>query len=132
MLKEYSTARFWTGLVVILIIYSAFYLLMADNREAFDIPIMGRHFIKIAIVFMIYFTGTFFLGKLPQKWLGQVWHIVHISLISLLMILWLWHFLISPLPHNLRVLGYSLHEFLISPLLYLATGLLGNLIPRED
>jgi hypothetical protein len=132
MLKRFSSRRFWLGLLAILIIYSAFYLLMADNKNALVIPRMARHFLKISIVFMVYFTGTYFLGKVPQKWLIQVWHLVHISLISLLMVLWIWHFAVAPLPHNLRVLGYSLHEFLISPLLYLATGLLGTIIPPED
>lgn len=131
MLKEFSSRRFWIGLLAIFVIYSAYYLLMAENKNAMVIPRMFRHLLKISIVFMVYFTGTYFLGKVPQKWLSQVWHLIHISLITLLILLWLWHFLIAPLPHNFNVLGYSIHEFLISPLLYLTTGLLGTLIRHE-
>jgi hypothetical protein len=125
MLKSFSTRRFWIGLFAILFIYSVYYLLLAENKQALILPSFLRHFLKIGVVFAVYFTGTFFLGKLPQKWLLQLWHLIHISLISLLIILWVWHFSISLLPLNLRRLGYSIHEFLISPLLYLATGLLG-------
>jgi hypothetical protein len=131
MLPSFSTRRFSIGLIVIIVIYSAFYLLLAENKSATFIPIYLRHIIKIVVVFLVYFSGSFFLGRLSQKWLIHVWHIIHISLISLLIILWVWHFLISPLPLNLRRLGYSIHEFLISPLLYVATGLLGRLIKEE-
>lgn len=127
MTGEFSTKRFWTGLVVILFIYSAYYLLLADNKHLFQVPRMGRHFIKMLVVFAVYFSGTFFLGKLPQKWLLQVWHLTHITLITILICFWGWHFIVKYLPANLRSLGYSIHEFLISPLLYLATGLLGKL-----
>jgi hypothetical protein len=126
MLKSFSTKRFWFGLIAILFIYSVYYLLLADNKQVGKmIPLTFRYLIKIGIVFAVYFMGTYALGKLPQKWLLQIWHLIHISLISLLILLWAWHFGVSQLPLNLRRLGYSIHEFLISPLLYLATGLLG-------
>ncbi len=125
MLKDFSTKRFWWGLLAILIIYSAFYLLLAENKAALIIPIEIRHLLRIAVVFAVYFTGTFFLGKLPQKWLKALWHIIHLTLISVLILLWIWHFAIGHLPLNLRRLGFSIHEFLISPLLYLATGMMG-------
>ncbi len=132
MTDEFSTKRFWAGLVVILFIYSAFYLLLADNKHLIPVPRMGRHLIKMLVVFAVYFSGTLFLGKLPQKWLLQVWHLTHITLITLLISLWGWHFLVKDLPLNLRRLGFSIHEFLISPLLYLATGLLGKLSQTQE
>lgn len=132
MNPEKSTVRnFWPGLVVLLLIYSAYYLLYADNRNLEPQNKAVSHAIKIGIVFVIYLTGSLFLRKLPQPWLLQVWHLIHISLISLLISLWAWHFLVSPLPQNMRKLGNSIHEFLISPLLYLATGLLGRVAPQQ-
>lgn len=125
MLKDFSTKRFWWGLLAILFIYSAFYLLLAENKAALVIPVGIRHVLRMAVVFAVYFTGTFFLGKLPQKWLKQLWHIIHLTLISILILLWVWHFALAHLPLNLRRLGFSIHEFLISPLLYLVTGMMG-------
>ncbi len=117
---------FITGLIVLVIIYSAYYLLVADNDQIIrKTPLIG-HSVKIFVVLAIYICGTFFLGKLPQKWLKLLWHLIHVALISILVILWSWHFAISPLPFNIRNLGYSIHEFLISPLLYVATWLLGK------
>jgi len=61
MLKDFSTKRFWWGLLAILIIYSAFYLLLADNKAALVVPIAIRHFLRMAVVFAVYLTGTYFL-----------------------------------------------------------------------
>jgi hypothetical protein len=118
---------FIAGLIVLVLIYSAYYLLVADNDRIIQKTPFVSHSIKILVVMAIYLGGTFFLARLPQKWLKQLWHLIHIVLISVLVVLWTWHFSIHPLPFNIRNLGYSIHEFLISPLLYLATWLLGKL-----
>jgi len=118
---------FITGLIVLVLIYSAYYLLVADNDRIIQKTPALSHALRFAVVLAIYLSGTYFLARLPKKWLKQLWHLVHIVLISLLVVLWCWHFVVSPLPHNLRNFGYSIHEFLISPLLYLATWLLGKL-----
>jgi uncharacterized membrane protein len=118
---------FITGLIVLVSIYSAYYLLVADNNGMIKKLLLVTHSIKILVVFAIYLSGTYFLSRLPQKWLKQLWHFIHIVLISMLIGLWSWHFAVHPLPLNLRNFGYSIHEFLISPLLYLATWLMGKL-----
>jgi hypothetical protein len=133
MLKTQIPKRFWIGLFAILLIYSAYWVLLAENKQAaLHIPKVLRYFLKMGVVFAVYFTGTYFLGQLPQKWLLQLWHIIHITLISILIGLWIWHFGVGLLPLNLVRLGYSIHEFLISPLLYLGTGLLGTLVEQRD
>jgi hypothetical protein len=125
MRKTFSTKNFWIGLLVIFIIYTTYWILLAENKRALAIPVMYRHILKMCIVFAVYFAGTFFLRTLPQKWLIQLWHFIHITLISILLFLWFWHFGVKGLPLYFRRLGFSIHEFLISPLLYLATGILG-------
>jgi hypothetical protein len=130
--KNFSTKKFWVGLLVIFLIYTAYWVLLAENKSALKIPAIYRHILKMAVVFAVYFSGTYFLGKLPQKWLIQLWHFIHITLISILIFLWLWHFGIKNLPLYFRRLGFSIHEFLISPLLYLATGILGWVGSRKD
>ncbi len=118
---------FITGLMVLVLIYSAYYLLVADNDRIVEKTPFVTHSVKILVVLLIYLAGTYFLARLPQKWLKLLWHIVHIVLITILVMLWTWHFAVQPLPAGLRNLGYSIHEFLISPLLYVATWLLGKL-----
>lgn len=133
MAQNLNTKRFISGFILILSVYTIYYLLFADNKIiTAHLPHSARHSIKFLVVLLVYMSGTLFLGKLSERWLNHIWHFIHLTLISLLIILWMWHFLISPLPANLRRLGFSIHEFLISPLLYLATGLLGKLIKYKD
>lgn len=130
--KTFSTKKFWIGLLVIFLIYTAYWVLLAENKSALKIPAIYRHILKMGVVFAVYFSGTYFLGTLPQKWMLQLWHLIHITLISLLMLLWVWHFGVKTLPLYFRRLGFSVHEFLISPLLYLATGILGWVGSRNE
>jgi hypothetical protein len=126
--KTFSSKRFWWGLICILIIYSLFYLIQADNNEITHlIPYKAKVAGKIIVVFLVYITGSYFLKELPQQWLLNLWHVIHIFLISILLSLWVWHYIIQPLPLHIRRFGFSIHEFLISPLLYLATGIVGRL-----
>lgn len=128
MNKTFSSKQFWWGLITILLIYSAFYLIQADNNVlTHRIPYKAKVAGKVLVVLLVYFSGSFFLKNLPQKWLLNIWHIIHIVLITILFSLWTWHYLIQPLPLQIRRFGFSIHEFLISPLLYLATGIIGNL-----
>ena len=119
--------NFWPGLLVLFVIYSAYRLLFVENISHSLNNIIYKYFFKGIVVFVIYFTGSYFLRKSPIPWLLYAWHIIHITLITILVSLWVWHFMIYKLPLNLKNLGDSIHEFLISPLLYLATGLLGKI-----
>lgn len=131
MVEKNNKRRFWLGLITILIIYSLYYLLLADSPKSYSLHRAYRYFFKMLVVLLVYGCGTYFLKGLSQKWIKEVWHIIHITLITALLALWAWHFGIKNLPGNLRNLGYSIHEFLISPLLYLATGLIGSLEERN-
>lgn len=123
-----QSKTFWWGLICILVIYSTYYLLQADNGFAKQyLPYKLKITVKVLVVMLVYLGGSYFLRNLSQKWLLSLWHVIHLFLISILVLLWGWHYVITPLPLNLRRLGFGIHEFLISPLLYLATGLLGKL-----
>lgn len=119
--------RFTGGLIVILILYSAYQLALGDNTNAYAVPRIWRHFFRFAVVLAVYGTGTWGLGKLPQKWLLGIWHLIHTILITTLFLIGLWDWGIAPVSYPVRRLGNSIHEFLISPLLYLATALVGKL-----
>ena len=119
--------QFIMGLIAILGLYSAYHLLVGDNPDWEKIPHKLRQLSKIGVVLAVYGTGTAGLGKLPQKWLLQLWHLIHTTLIAVLLLIGFWDFVISELPYSFKRLGNSIHEFLISPLLYLATALVGKM-----
>jgi len=122
-----NLTRFICGLLVILVLYSAYQLRLGDNLQAASVPRKWRHFFRFAVVIAVYGAGTWGLGKLPQKWLLGIWHLIHTILIGTLLLIGLWDWGIAPVSYAVRRLGNSIHEFLISPLLYLATALVGRL-----
>jgi hypothetical protein len=126
-MKIKPTTQFVLGLIAILGLYSAYHLLVGDNPNWQAIPHIWRQAAKFGVVLAVYASGTVGLGKLPQKWLLQLWHLIHTTLIAVLVGIGLWDFAVSTLPYSFKRLGGSIHEFLISPLLYLATALVGKM-----
>ena len=126
-MKIKPTTQFIIGLITILGLYSAYHLLVGDNPNWEKIPHLWRQVSKFGVVLAVYAVGTIGLGKLPQKWLLQLWHLIHTTLIAVLLCIGFWDFIISALPYSFKRLAGSIHEFLISPLLYLATALVGKM-----
>ena len=59
--------RFIMGLVIIFILYSCYYIFIAEQRDTAMIPRKLRHFISLLFTIAVYFAGTFHLGKLKWK-----------------------------------------------------------------
>src|ERR1700744_6595230 len=85
---------YWIGFMVIVVIYSLYNLYLVDVGSYQDIPRKARHIGKFAAILTIYSTGTFALRKYTAEWMMFVWHLVHIVIIILLLLLgsydWLW------------------------------------------
>ncbi|MDP4149803.1 MAG: hypothetical protein Q8927_10765 [Bacteroidota bacterium] len=117
---------FWGGLLLILALYSLYNIFLVDTSYYFFIPRILRHFSGLGCVALVYAIGVYALGKYTVPWMMQVWHALHIFLLFVLFLFgilaWQWGSLPLPL-HNL--VG-SLLEVLISPVLYVAMGILNT------
>ena len=122
--------RFIAGLVFIIIIYSAYYLLFLENSNLI-IPMKTKHIIKFSTTIVIYFVGTFHLGKLTDSWMSILWHLVHISGLCIITSLGLFDWFIAEISESLRLFANSIQELLISPILYLAMGLLNRSLKKS-
>ncbi|MDO7171148.1 hypothetical protein [Mariniflexile sp. AS56] len=122
--------RFVAGFILIIIIYSSFYIFFLENRSLI-LPGKIRHLIKFAATIAVYFVGTYHLGKLEDSWMSFLWHIIHISGLAIITALGLFDWFITEITLNLRLFANSIQELLISPLLYLAMGLLNKTLKRS-
>ena len=122
--------RFIAGLVFIIIIYSAYYLLFLENSNLI-IPMKTKHIIKFSTTIIIYLIGTFHLGKLTDKWMSILWHLIHISGLCIITSLGLFDWFIAEISESLRLFANSIQELLISPILYLAMGLLNRSLKKS-
>lgn len=117
---------FWGGLVLILTVYSIYNIFLVDTSYYFYIPRIVRHFSGLGCVVVVYLAGVVALRKYTVPWMMQVWHALHLFLIFLLLLFDILAWSMGSLPLPLHNLAGSLLEILISPILYVAMGLLNK------
>lgn len=128
MINLYKTekSRWILGLILILFIYTLFYLLFIEADDVQLIPRKMRHLIKFGTTMSVYLIGTQHLGKLKEDWMATIWHMIHISLLSLLVLIGAYDWIFGMVSQNIKDITASMQEFLISPLLYVAMGIINN------
>ncbi len=129
-LYKSDKVRFISGLIFIIIIYSWYSLYFVDNSSTASIPRKLRHIITLLITITVYFVGTFHLGKLKDTWMSTVWHFVHISGLCIITSIGLFDWFIGG-TIMLSRFARSIQEILISPVLYVAMGLLNRSLKKK-
>jgi hypothetical protein len=121
---------FWGGFIIIAIIYSVYNLYLVDVNYYQSIPRKVRHICKFITILSIYGIGTFALKKYTTEWMMYVWHLLHIIIIGLLLLIGLYDWSFGELSAQLRNVVNTLFEFLISPVIYVAIGILNSKFGR--
>ncbi len=130
-LYKSDNIRFIAGLIFIIIIYSWFYIYFAENKDMNGIPRRLKHVIIFLTTIAVYFVGTLHLGKLKDRWMSLIWHAIHISGLSIISLIGLYDWFISEVILNVRQFAHAIQEILISPVIYVAMGLLNKMLKKE-
>ncbi|MGE5943446.1 MAG: hypothetical protein ACM31G_03800 [Flavobacteriales bacterium] len=123
--------RFIAGLVLIVIIYSLYYIYFVENQEFISKSKLVLHLIRLSTTVIIYIIGTIHLGKLKDNWMSSLWHFIHISGLCIITSLGLINWFIIDIGLDLKEFAYTIQELLISPVLYVAMGLLNNSLNKK-
>ena len=118
--------QYLVGLMLMILIYCSFYLLFADRAESILIPRKCRHVIKFTTTFLVYLIGTYHLGKQESDWMKFLWHVIHISLLTTITSIGMYDWIFGMVGTSIKQIAASMQEFLISPLLYIAMGILNQ------
>lgn len=124
--------RFVFGVLFIILIYSLYYVFFAENSYSNKVPRKIKHLISFLTTFAIYFVGTIHLGKLKDSWMSSIWHFVHISGLLILTCFGLFDWFIFGLSIRAKGFALSIQEILISPILYVAMGLLNRSLNKNS
>ena len=124
--------RFISGLVLIIIFYSTYYIGFEENEIMNTFNRYVQYLIKFLFTVIIYLIGSLHLGKLKDEWMSYLWHFIHISGLCIITSIGLYDWLISDIPLGVLLFGGSIQEFLISPLLYVAMGLLNRNLNKSS
>jgi hypothetical protein len=128
MRQLYKTGkqRYLFGLIIIILIYSMFYLFFADRADTILIPRKWRHIIKFVTTFIVYLVGTYHLGKRKNNWMLYLWHLIHVSLLGTITSIGAYDWIFGMVSYQVKEIAASMQEFLISPMLYIAMGILNQ------
>jgi hypothetical protein len=125
MSTKKSGIFFWSGLLIICLLYGAYYLFFLYG-VFMDAPIRARHVIKFLFILPPYLIGVYCLKRRAAPWIMNVWKVVYLGVLLLLVLLGIFDWGIARVPLGIRVVADDLQELLISPLLYVGLGLLGR------
>jgi hypothetical protein len=125
-LNKTDKKRYWAGLLIIILIYTMFYILFADRADTILIPRKWRHVIKFFTTFLVYLVGTYHLGEQKSLWMLYLWHLIHISLLSTITCIGIYDWIFGMVSYHIKEIAASMQEFLISPMLYIAMGILNE------
>ena len=123
--------RFISGLVLIVIIYSVYYIYFVENQAMLSLSKIILHLIRFSTTIIIYLIGTVHLGKLKDNWMSTLWHFIHISGLCIITSLGLFSWFIFDIGLDLKSFAYTIQELLISPVLYVAMGLLNRSLNKN-
>ncbi|WP_412561228.1 hypothetical protein [Winogradskyella sp. MIT101101] len=133
-LYKSNKARFIIGLLIIFMLYSVYHIFFAENTFTASIPRKLRHVIALLFTVAVYFVGTYHLGKLKVKWMSTLWHIVHIAGLCIITAIGVfdWLFLTGEPIVALSRFARTIQELLLSPILYVAMGLLNKTLKNTS
>ena len=111
--------------MIIIVLYALYYVFFLYGR-ALTMPLHERHMVKFLFAFSVYVTGAICLRGSAAPWMRQLWHVVYLCVLLLLVGLGVYDWLVARTWLELREVADNLQEFLVSPLLYVAMGILGR------
>jgi len=126
MIYKNDRAKWIGGLLCVILLYSLFYVLFADRAYTLTIPRKIRHVIKFGTTVAVYLVGTYHLGQLKDKWMSTLWHFIHISLLFTITAIGAYDWIFGMVNLKTKEMAASMQEFLISPVLYFAMGLVNQ------
>ena len=125
--------RFASGFIFIMLIYSWYYLyFMNEEASWMNFSKIAFHLIRFGTTVVVYFVGTYHLGKLKDTWMATIWHFVHIGGLIIITSMGLFDWFIMEISRNLKNFAHTVQEILISPVLYVAMGILNTTLHRNE
>jgi len=125
---------FLIGLLAITLIYFLYNVFLVDVDYYRSIPSKIRHINKFGSILLVYWVGIWTLKKYTILWMMQIWHGVYAVTVVILIFIGLYDWRFGMISIPVRNIASALHEFLISPILFVGMGILNSRLlntPRQ-
>jgi hypothetical protein len=125
-MKAKIKSVYWIGLAAISVFYAVYYVYFRYSAF-YTMPARQMRVVKFVFIALTFAAGWLGLRKGAVAWAARFWVMVFGALVVLLVVLGLYENYFARLPMELRMLLDDLVEFLVSPALYVALGILGRI-----
>lgn len=116
-----TARRIIFSIIVLFLLYSSYYILTDKWINALGkLSRKNEHVILFISIVLVYIAGSIGLKNCKPPWLNKVWHLFHIVLIPLLLLLGAIDWLTGGLPKGWRHFAQSIGETLVSPILFIS------------
>ena len=119
------------GVILILLIYTLYYKAVVYVDYFNAIPRKVRHIARLVSILLVYAVGYFTYKKYGIKWMNDLWKVVYLVTIVLLILIGIYDWGFGPASMQVRNIAKTLHEFLISPILYLGIYIINRVLVKS-
>lgn len=118
------------GLLAIIVVYTLYYMLFVYVSYFNDIPRKLRHVSRLVSIIIVYGIGYYAFKKYEVKWIRSVWNFIYFSVVILLIIAGIYDWTLGPASASIRNVAKTMHELLISPILYAGILIIKRIVVR--
>jgi len=105
---------------------------LVDVNYYDQIPRKVRHIARFLSIVMVYGIGLYTLKKAMEGWVINIWNIIYLVFASLLILIGLYDWSTGGASNQIRNIANTLHEFLISPVLFVALYIIYTKLLRKQ
>ena len=120
------------GFIGIILVYSLYNMYLVDVNYYDQIPRKVRHIARFLSIVMVYGIGLYTLKKAMEGWVINIWNIIYLVFASLLILIGLYDWGTGGASNQIRNIANTLHEFLISPVLFVALYIIYTKLLRKQ
>ena len=106
-----------SGITAVYVLYNVF---LVDASYYESIPRSLKHTSRFVSMIIVYCIGYFSFKNYGVKWIIDLWNMLYFIVTPLLVLIGVYDLTVGPAPEQLKSISKTLHEFLISPIFYIA------------
>jgi hypothetical protein len=118
------------GLVAIILVYTLYYMLFVYVSYFNDIPRKVRHISRLISIIIVYGIGYCAFKKYDVKWIRSIWNFVYFTVVIMLILIGIYDWSFGPASAQTRNVAKTMHELLISPVLYAGILIINRIIVK--
>ncbi|MDO3644228.1 MAG: hypothetical protein ACTHMI_21785 [Mucilaginibacter sp.] len=118
------------GFIAIVLVYTLYYMLFVYVSYFNDIPRKVRHISRLISIIIVYGIGYYAFKKYDVKWLSSVWNFIYFVVVVMLLLVGIYDWTLGPASASIRNVAKTMHELLISPILYAALLIINRIVAR--